>query len=284
MVAEQEGSEVFCRIFLRGVGILAGGEARLSVCTSAMHTQRILVIIPAYNEENTVGIVVDRVREQGAFDILVVNDGSTDGTAERAAAAGACVVNLPFNLGIGGAVQTGYLYALRNSYSIAVQVDADGQHDARSLHALLDPILTGRADVALGSRFLGEQQCGVPLARRIGIKMFARTLSWLWRQPITDPTSGYRAVNRKIIEAFARYYPDDYPEVEALAYLRYLRVRLVEVPVRMHPRQGGRSSITSVRAAYYMVKVFLAIVKTLLRAVTILPTKAHKARTMKEVG
>ncbi|MGB9859813.1 MAG: glycosyltransferase family 2 protein [Moorellaceae bacterium] len=246
--------------------------------------RNILIIVPAYNEEKTVASVVWHIREQGPFDVLVVDDGSTDRTTEEATAAGARVVSLPFNLGIGGAVQTGYLYALRYGYSIAVQLDADGQHDPRSLHRLLEPVVSDRADIAVGSRFLGGPRYSVPLTRRIGIRLFALMLSWLWQQPVTDPTSGFRAVNRRVMKTFAGYYPDDYPEVEALAHLRYLGVRLVEVPVTMHPRQEGRSSITPARAAYYMVKVFLAIIKALLSRGSMTPIKAYRTKTTNRTG
>jgi glycosyltransferase involved in cell wall biosynthesis len=221
---------------------------------------RKLAIVPAFNEAGMVGRVVrDIGRDATGFDVLVVDDGSTDGTAAEAEAHGASVVRHPFNLGIGGAVQSGYKYALANGYDVAVQVDGDGQHKPEYLDELLRALNTeGAADMVSGSRFLEDPGYKVPLGRRLGNLIFAVVLSRLVRQRITDPTSGFRMTNR-------RDYPHDYPEVEAILMLHHHRLRLHEVPVRMNARGFGRSSIDYPRSAYYMVKVLLAIFVGLFR-------------------
>jgi len=195
------------------------------------------------------------------FDVLVVDDGSTDGTAAEAEAAGALVVRHPFNLGIGGAVQSGFAYAMDNDYDYLVQVDGDGQHEPRHVPDLIramenDPQL----DMVCGSRFLSADfEYPAPVSRRTGIHVFAFLLSRIVGQQISDPTSGFRLYNRRAIALFARDYPHDYPEVEAVLVLHYHRLRMREIPVRMYLREGGLSSITSGKSAYYMLKVLLAI-------------------------
>ncbi len=227
---------------------------------------RCLAIVPARNEEDCVGGVIEEIR---AFDpeleILVVDDGSTDSTAARAAARGARVVRLPFNVGIGGAVQTGFRYALEHGFELAVRLDGDGQHDPSQLPALLGPVLTGEADIVIGSRFAGTGSYRVPIARRLGTKLLGRVVSLLVRQRVTDTTSGFQAVNRRGIELFAADYPHDYPEVEATVMVHRHRLRLREVPVTMRERTTGSSSITALRSVYYMVKVLLAIFVGLFR-------------------
>jgi glycosyltransferase involved in cell wall biosynthesis len=222
---------------------------------------KVLVIIPAYNEEASLPEVIGRVRQRlSQADILVVNDGSSDATAELARQAGARVLNLAFNLGIGVAMQTGYQYAARKGYDIAVQVDADGQHDPADVHKLLAPLLAGQpADIVVGSRFLRAAGFKSTVFRQTGIAIFARLLVTFFGKTITDATSGFRAVNRRAIELFARDYPTDYPEVEALALAHRHGLTIREVPVAMGPRQYGRSSITPLRSVYYMVKVTLAL-------------------------
>ena len=213
------------------------------------------------------GRVVDEIRAADpGMEILVVDDGSRDATAAVARARGARVVRLPFNLGIGGAVQTGYRYARERDFDVAVQVDADGQHDARELAALLEPVLTGEADLAVGSRFAtGAGTYRAPFARRVGIRLFARTISGITGQRVTDTTSGFRAANRRAIELFAEHYPHDYPEVETTVMVVKGRLRLVEVPVAMRERAAGHSSITAARSIYYMAKVSLALFVGLFR-------------------
>ena len=221
---------------------------------------RRIAIVPAFNEEHCVGGVV---REISAADprleVLVVDDGSSDRTAAAALDAGARVVRLPYNLGIGGAVQTGYRYARRHGFDLAVQIDGDGQHDPRELSRLLAPLVAGEADMVVGSRFAGAGTYEPSFARRLGIRLFARTISLVFGRRVTDTTSGFRAVNRRGIALFADDYPHDYPEVEAIVMLAKSRLRLVEIPVEMRRREFGRSSITGARSFYYMVKVLLAV-------------------------
>jgi glycosyltransferase involved in cell wall biosynthesis len=221
---------------------------------------RRVAVVPAYNESAAIEQVVAEIRAfDPEFEIVVVDDGSVDETARLAAAAGAHVVRLPFNLGIGGAVQTGYQYAREGGFDVAVQVDGDGQHDPTQIPLLLAPLLDGRADMVVGTRFAGERSYRTPFSRRIGIAIFARVVSWIVRQRVTDTTSGFRAVNRHAIELFAADYPHDYPEVEATVLVHRHRLRMVEVPVAMRMRAGGRSSINVLDSAYYMVKVLLAL-------------------------
>jgi glycosyltransferase involved in cell wall biosynthesis len=229
---------------------------------------RKLAIVPAYNEEGMVGRVVrDLKREVPDFDVLVVDDGSTDGTARDASDEGAIVISHPFNLGIGGAMQTGFKYALRQGYDVAAQVDGDGQHKPACLPELLAKLKTkgNQADMVCGSRFRGNPGYKVPIGRRVGNLIFAVVLTVICRQRITDPTSGFRITNRRGIELFARDYPHDYPEVEAILMLNAHKLRIHEVPVRMNARGFGRSSIDYPRSAYYMAKVLLAIFVGLFR-------------------
>jgi glycosyltransferase involved in cell wall biosynthesis len=228
---------------------------------------RKLAIVPAYNEAGMVGRVVrDIFREAPGFDVLVVDDGSSDATSAEAEAEGATVIRHPFNLGIGGAVQSGYKYALREGYDVAVQVDGDGQHKPSYLPELLEALHTkGKADMVCGSRFRGNPGYKVPIGRRVGNLIFSVVLTAITRQRITDPTSGFRMTNRRGIELFARDYPHDYPEVEAILMLNAHRLRLHEVPVRMNARGFGRSSIDYPQSAYYMAKVLLAIFVGLFR-------------------
>jgi glycosyltransferase involved in cell wall biosynthesis len=178
-----------------------------------------------------------------------------------ARAKGARVLRLPFNLGIGGAVQTGFRFAFENDYDIAVRVDGDGQHDPAQLSRVLEPVLRGDADIAVGSRFAAEDAAGYrsSRSRRVGIRLLAWVVSRIIGQRVTDTTSGFQALNRQGIELFAHDYPHDYPEVEAMVMVFRHRLRLLEVPVEMRERTGGTSSITALRSVYYMVKVLLAI-------------------------
>ncbi len=227
-----------------------------------------LAIIPAYNESAMIARVVrDIRREAPGFDIVVIDDGSTDDTALYAREAGAVVLEHPFNLGIGGAMQSGYKWALRHDYDVAVQVDGDGQHKPAYLPEMAAVLRTsGRADMVYGSRFREDPGYKVPVARRLGNRIFSIVLRVLIRQKITDPTSGFRMTNRRGIELFARDYPHDYPEVEALLMLHSNRLQIHEVAVRMNARGGGRSSINYRRSAYYMVKVMLALFVGMLRS------------------
>jgi len=222
--------------------------------------KRILVIIPAYNEEGSVGKVVEGVKIQlPQIDVLVVNDGSTDLTSEIAKSKGAIVLNLPFNLGIGGAMQAGYQYANEKGYDIAIQVDGDGQHDPKEIGKLLKALQEKKIDMAIGSRFIGDSEYKSSTMRRIGISIFSQVISMIVGQRITDPTSGFRASNRKTIQLFASDYPQDYPEPEVVILLHQCHLKMEEVPVGMSERYSGESSITKIRSIYYMVKVLLAI-------------------------
>jgi glycosyltransferase involved in cell wall biosynthesis len=221
---------------------------------------RRIAIVPALNEERSIAGVIAEIRAADPeFEVIVIDDGSTDRTGTVAAESGAHVITLPFNLGIGGAVQTGYQYARDHDFDLAVQVDGDGQHDPAEIARLLDPILDGRADMVVGTRFAeGGGYRGTRL-RRIGIHLFAAIVSLMVRARVTDTTSGFRAVNRKAIRLFAADYPHDYPEVEATVLLARHRLKMVEVPVLMRVRETGNSSITAFRSVYYMVKVLLAL-------------------------
>jgi len=220
-----------------------------------------LAVVPAYNESATVVGVVEALREHAPrFDTLVVDDGSTDATEALAAEAGARVVKLPFNLGIGGAVQTGFVYALENGYDFLAQVDGDGQHDARELERLVTEMQEQGVDMVCGSRFLtNDQRYPAPISRRTGIHIFAFVLSRIVGMRVSDPTSGFRLYNRRAIELFAHDYPHDYPEVEAVLMLHHHRLRMLETPVKMYTRGGGVSSISTGKSAYYMIKVLLAL-------------------------
>lgn len=220
----------------------------------------LLFIVPAFNEAANVGAVVDGLRSRfPTAEVLVVNDGSADATAAVAGAAGARVLDLPVNLGIGGAVQSGLLYADREGFEVAVQFDGDGQHLASEVEAILEPVLSGSCDVAIGSRFLGQESFRPPLMRRLGITIIARFNSLLTGFRVTDPTSGFRAFGRHAIKLLARDYPHDFPEPESIVTLARNGYRICEVPVRMKARTGGQSSITFVMSIYYMLKVLLAI-------------------------
>jgi hypothetical protein len=243
---------------------------------------RHLAIVPALNEVGAIARTVGEIREHAPdFDVVVVDDGSTDGTGAAARAAGAAVLTLPFNLGIGGAMQTGYLFALEQGYEVAVQIDGDGQHDPREIPRLLER-LRGEPPVNMvtGSRFLSDESEGFrsSAARRAGIGIFARVVSIICGQRVTDLTSGLRMVDRRAIELFARDYPRDYPEVEAIVLMNAHRLGSCEIPVVMRPRTTGSSAIGSVGAVYYMVKVLLAVFVTLARARPVTGAVEHAPR------
>jgi glycosyltransferase involved in cell wall biosynthesis len=220
-----------------------------------------LAVIPAYNESATIVAVVESLRRDAPeFDTLVIDDGSTDDTDVLAHKAGATVLKLPFNVGIGGAVQTGFVYAQEHDYDFLAQVDGDGQHDSIELERLTAAMNQEAVDVVCGSRFLtNDHRYPAPISRRTGIHIFAFLLSRIVGTPVSDPTSGFRLYNRRAIDLFARDYPHDYPEVEAVLILHHHRLRMREIPVRMYTRGGGRSSISTGKSAYYMLKVLLAL-------------------------
>ena len=233
---------------------------------------RVLAIVPAYNEAGSIAAVVAEIRRaQPTVDVVVVDDGSIDATAMLAEKAGAIVLRMPFNVGIGGAVQTGYQFALARGYDVAVQVDGDGQHDPSELGKIVAPLIDGEADMAVGTRFRGERTYRAPLGRRIGIGMFARIVSVMVGHKVTDTTSGFRAVNRSGIRLFSREYPNDYPEVESIVLLCRHALTMTEVPVEMRERSAGTSSITFIRSVYYVVKVMLALLISLFRKPRALP-------------
>ncbi|MCA9401150.1 MAG: glycosyltransferase family 2 protein [Candidatus Omnitrophica bacterium] len=223
---------------------------------------KVLIIIPAFNEGLNIQRTIQEILQLALpVEIIVINDGSKDDTAQKARELGVAVVSLPYNLGIGGAVQTGYRYAKKNNFDIAIQVDGDAQHDVTYLKALLRPIFNGEADMTIGSRFIppftGYQSSFV---RRIGIHFFANLISLISKCRITDPTSGFRAVNKHLINIFAEYYPDDFPEPEAIMVAARHRSRVLEVPVQMRKREYGNSSIRYLKTLYYMIKVTFAVV------------------------
>lgn len=225
-----------------------------------------LIIMPAFNEEATVGDVISDLRKNAPeADIVVINDGSGDATARVARSTGVTVLDHPYNLGIGVTMQTGYKYARLKGYDIAVQVDADGQHRADQIERLMGPIIDGRADLVVGSRFISGGDYRPSFARSAGMAFFSRLVSLIIREKVTDTTSGFRAAGRRCIEFFSHHYPDDYPEVEALVLLHKKGFSIMEVPVEMSRRGGGRSSITPVRSVYYMVKVLLAILVDMIK-------------------
>lgn len=224
-----------------------------------MDEPKVLIIIPAHNEAGTLEDVITATRRSLKADIVVVDDGSTDETGRIALDQKAELLSLPFNLGIGSTMQTGYKFAAREGYDIAVQVDGDGQHDPEQVRLLLEPVISGKCDMAVGSRYLKKNSYQGAAGRRLGTALFSRMLSLAIGEKLTDATSGFRAINSRLIAHFAQDYPRDYPEVEALMVVHMARCRIKEVPVIMRQRGGGRSSIGSFRSVYYMVKVLLAL-------------------------
>lgn len=225
-----------------------------------------LAIIPAYNEQDSiVKTVSDLNKKAPDFDYIIINDCSVDDTRRVCEEHKLNVLNLPVNLGIGGAVQTGYLYALRHNYDVAVQFDGDGQHDAAYLEEMCETLWREQMDMVIGSRFItkeGFQSSGI---RRIGIRYFTWLIYLLFGKKITDATSGMRMCNQKVMELFIKDYPRDYPEPESVSRLLRHNCRVKEIPVVMHEREAGVSSISMTRACYYMIKVTLAILIERLR-------------------
>lgn len=219
-----------------------------------------LVIIPAYNESENIGNTVKEIKEKASdFDYVVINDCSSDKTLEILENNHLNYINLPVNLGIGGAVQTGYKYALEHEYDMAVQVDGDGQHDPAYLHSLEETLIKENADMVIGSRFIKNEGFQSTFARRMGIVYFTKMIKSLTGTIITDPTSGFRLVNKDVIALFANDYPRDYPEPESIVALLKRKKKVIEVPVQMKERQGGVSSIRLWNSVYYMIKVSIAI-------------------------
>jgi glycosyltransferase involved in cell wall biosynthesis len=226
---------------------------------------RVLVVIPAFNEAATIGAVVAEVRAAFAGDVVVIDDGSADGTAIAARRAGVRVLRHPCNLGIGAAVQTGFLYALAHDYEGVLRLDGDGQHDPTYIPRFLELLQTGAADIVVGSRFLARKGYQSTAARRVGIVILA-LLSALVGTRVTDPTSGYWGLNRRALDLLARFQPDDYPETQALVLATRAGCRIRELPVIMRARTAGRSSLAGVtRSSFYMVNVMLAVLMERLR-------------------
>lgn len=233
-----------------------------------MRNMKKLIIIPAYNESaNIENTVKDIVNNAPGFDYVIINDCSTDNTLEICERNGFNVVNLPLNLGIGGAVQTGYRYAYNNGYDIAVQVDGDGQHDPAFLEKMAETMLAENADMLIGSRFIEKEGFQTSRARRMGITYFSWLIKLFTRKKITDPTSGLRMINSDIIKVFAESYPRDYPEPESVVHVIRLGRNVKEIPVIMRERQGGKSSIRFFSSIYYMIKVTVAILTELMRKI-----------------
>lgn len=227
---------------------------------------RKLIIIPAYNEsaciENTVRDIMENAPD---FDYVIINDCSTDNTREICEKNGFNIVNLPINLGIGGAVQTGYMYAEEYGYDVAVQVDGDGQHDAQFLRTMADYLEEHQVDMVIGSRFIEKEGFQSSFMRRVGINYFTGLIKLMTGKLVTDPTSGLRMAGRNVIRLFANSYPKDYPEPESTVAALKRKYVIEEIPVVMRERQGGESSITLKKSVYYMIKVTLAIFMEALR-------------------
>jgi glycosyltransferase involved in cell wall biosynthesis len=234
-------------------------EERIALGTTTKSD--VLVIIPAYNEaENLPHVLADLARCSPGLDVVVIDDASWDETPRIAAGLGVDVVSLPNNLGYGGALQTGFKFALERGYAYAVTLDADGQHDCTSIAALLNPVQAGAADVAIGSRFLGSVEYHTTWAKRLGMRLFGAVVAHYTGRRITDVTSGFQALNHKVLTFFARdNYPADYPDADMLLLLHYAGFRVTEVPVNMRNRLTGVSMHSSWKVFYYIFKMFLSL-------------------------
>jgi glycosyltransferase involved in cell wall biosynthesis len=230
--------------------------------------KEVLIIIPAYNEEGSIPTLIKNIRSKVSYtDILIIDDGSADRTARAAEKAGAIVLRLPFNMGYGAALQTGFKYALMNRYRYVVQMDADGQHDPGSIKSLLDEVKKEDADVVIGSRFMeGSGLYKTHWTRRLGMILFGKIASMITGHPVTDPTSGFQALNRDALRFYAsKYYPVDYPDADVIIMLHKAGLRVREIPVIMHHRQQGQSMHSGLKPLYYIFKMFLSMLVTLLR-------------------
>ncbi len=222
---------------------------------------RILILVPCFNEAQTIYATIVELKESlgtiknHTCDIVVVNDCSTDNSLEEINKAAVKCINLPINLGIGGAMQTGYQYAQKMNYDIAVQFDGDGQHDPNYITTLLQPIINNTANVVVGSRFVKKQGFQSSYLRRIGIKYFSFLNKTLVNIKILDATSGFRAFDKKVIETVCKYYPENYPEPESIILFSFYKYKVIEVPVLMRAREGGKSSISGLKTVFYMFKV-----------------------------
>ncbi|MFH1563962.1 MAG: glycosyltransferase family 2 protein [Nitrospirota bacterium] len=226
---------------------------------------KILVIIPAYNEEENIARVISQAKKNTP-NVIVIDDGSTDNTVKIAGLSGAKVLSHPFNLGYGSTLLTGYKYAFEKGYDFVIQLDADGQHDPGSIKKLFAPIENNSADIAIGSRFLEQGGYHPPFLRKIGISLFSVIVSRIIRQRITDPTSGFQAINKKVIEFYnSEFFPPDYPDADVLIGLHFAGFRITEVGVKMYPKQGKKSMHSGVKSIYYLFKMFFSIFLTLIQ-------------------
>jgi len=226
----------------------------------------LLVIVPALNEEGAIGDVVRAIQESvPEASVLVIDDGSTDATIDRARAAGAEILPLPHHLGLGGCVQAGYKLAYELGFSYVIRVDGDGQHDARDIPRILEKLKTTGCEMVIGSRFTEENGSRTSLTRSLGIRLFRLVLRPILGQPVHDPTSGFVGVNRRALDVFSRSFPLEYPEIEALVVLQRRRFRFEEVACKMRPRTTGRSSITAVKSLFYIVHVLLGVFVNVLK-------------------
>jgi glycosyltransferase involved in cell wall biosynthesis len=237
---------------------------------TTLEALRRIIIIPAFNEAGNLPRVIPEIRSQApGFDLVVVDDGSSDNTSSVARGLDAFVISLPVNLGYGGAVQTGFRYAVRHGYDLAVVVDADGQHDPANIVELAQVVAAGQTDVAIGSRFRGRADYPIPWVKRTGMRVFAWVVSTVTGQPVTDPTSGFQALNREVLRFFAYdNYPVDYPDADTLLVLHYAGFRTHEVPVTIRQRLSGVSMHSGWKPFYYVGKMWLAIAMVLLREKT----------------
>ena len=232
-----------------------------------MKKPKVLLIVPAYNEAESITKTCDKIlKNKRRYDFVVINDGSTDDTEKIIRKNNYNYINLVNNLGIGGAVQTGYKYALENDYDIAIQFDGDGQHDINYIEKIIKPIQNGEAEFVIGSRFIGEQEGFKSTKfRRLGITILSSLITLLTDETFTDPTSGFRAANRNVINLFAKNYPAEYPEPESINYLIKNKIKIKEVPVKMQERTAGLSSITALKSGYYMINVCLSMIIATMR-------------------
>jgi glycosyltransferase involved in cell wall biosynthesis len=229
--------------------------------------KKTLIIVPAFNEERNLPAILSRVHAQKySVSVLVVNDGSTDRTSQAAKAGGAIVVDLPFNMGYGAALQTGYQYALQHGFEFVVQIDADGQHEAEDIKNLLIPLIGGEADLIIGTRYYPGSAYKTSAVRWFGGVLFNIVTQVFIKQPVTDSTSGFQAMNRRVLALYSsNYFPSDYPDADVLVMSHFAGIKIKEVPVRMYARQSGSSMHSFFSAGYYVFKMILSIVLMIVR-------------------
>ena len=229
-------------------------------------TRSLLIIVPAFNEEAAVGKVIQEVREvMPGVPVLVIDDSSVDATAAAAEAAGAKVLRLPHHLGLGGGVQAGYKLGYELGYEYVIRLDGDGQHDPRDIPRIYDALRTSSCQMVIGSRFVERGGQATSFLRGLGVRFFRIVLRPILGKPVHDPTSGFVGVNREALQVFSRSFPLEYPEIEALVVLQRKAFRFLEVPCRMRPRMGGKSSITPVKSVDYILPVRLGVFVNILK-------------------